>query len=725
MKSKIILVLIFALVICLASPISASGNVTDDNAQMADDIKVSFNDTVYEKDLGEIEVALPENTSGNLRATINSVEFYNENVTSSVRIPITIPKEAISHIVVNKNTDHLNYNIDLFFNNVPVNSTHSLKVMKVAPNYTVPGFSEEILKDDPEGHVMFYMPESANGEMKIYIDGEFAFNFTSRNYNIFNASRFNTLTLGRHNVTLIYEGDSYYRKFNKTFNFTVVDMLIQIPKNIILAHDDCISTRIINNTDGIVTVYVDNQQVFKNKLDKRGEFLHTLFDDVTCGEHLIEVQYNASNFTKSKRVLVNVSYYVDTLNYGQYVYGEENEIVIVVMEDFKKDLINITIDGVKVSNFDIDNSGWIELSVSKLDAGNHTLEFYYPGDEKYYSVSLKENFTIDYQIMVPYFTYLDTKFDVCLSLPDSAKGKLEVYIASKLYKTSGFAEGVALVVVDNLIPDKYEVTVRYTGDDFNVSDVTTFMDIYPDVITPGEIYCGQDKSIVVKTLKKAKGKVIFNVNGKNITAEIKDGQAKLPLKNFKVGYYEDIDILYLGSNGYNATLYSAVEILPAVKLTNVKVTGDNAKIKVYINGKLAKNTKIAFKVDGKSKKIKTDKKGIATVKLASGKHTITAIYKKSKATKSVTVHIITLKSVTVKKSAKKVVLTAKLKKGKTLLKNKVVTFKFNGKKLKVKTNSKGIAKATFKTSKLKVGKKITYQASYAKDTVKKTATVKK
>ena len=76
---------------------------------------------------------------------------------------------------------------------------------------------------------------------------------------------------------------------------------------------------------------------------------------------------------------------------------------------------------------------------------------------------------------------------------------------------------------------------------------------------------------------------------------------------------------------------------------------------------------------------------------------------------------LTLKKITVKKSAKQLVLTGTLKKGKTALKNKWVTFKFNGKKYKVKTNNKGIAKVTIKKAvlkKLKVGKKITYQMSY-------------
>ena len=89
---------------------------------------------------------------------------------------------------------------------------------------------------------------------------------------------------------------------------------------------------------------------------------------------------------------------------------------------------------------------------------------------------------------------------------------------------------------------------------------------------------------------------------------------------------------------------------------------------------------------------------------------------------------LTLKTVKVKKSAKKLVLTAKLTKGKTLIKGKKVTFKFKGKTYKAKTNKKGIAKATIKKSvlkKLKVGKKVSYQVKYSKLSVKKTAKVKK
>ena len=99
-------------------------------------------------------------------------------------------------------------------------------------------------------------------------------------------------------------------------------------------------------------------------------------------------------------------------------------------------------------------------------------------------------------------------------------------------------------------------------------------------------------------------------------------------------------------------------------------------------------------------------------------------------TKTLTVkHIVTLKAVKVKKSAKKLILQATLAKvNKKYLKKKTVTFKFNGKTYKAKTNSKGVAKVTIKSSvlkKLKIGKKVTYQATYLKDTIKKTVKIKK
>ena len=84
-------------------------------------------------------------------------------------------------------------------------------------------------------------------------------------------------------------------------------------------------------------------------------------------------------------------------------------------------------------------------------------------------------------------------------------------------------------------------------------------------------------------------------------------------------------------------------------------------------------------------------------------------------------HLVSLKKITIKKSAKKLVLQANLAKinGK-YIKYKWVNFKFNGVKYKAKTNKYGIAKLTITSDilkGLKLGKKIKYQASYGKDVI--------
>ena len=80
---------------------------------------------------------------------------------------------------------------------------------------------------------------------------------------------------------------------------------------------------------------------------------------------------------------------------------------------------------------------------------------------------------------------------------------------------------------------------------------------------------------------------------------------------------------------------------------------------------------------------------------------------------------LTLKKVTVKKSAKKLTIQATLKVNGKAVKGKIIKF--------AKTNAKGVAKITVKKSffkKLKKGKKVTYTATYDKITKKVTVKVK-
>ena len=153
-------------------------------------------------------------------------------------------------------------------------------------------------------------------------------------------------------------------------------------------------------------------------------------------------------------------------------------------------------------------------------------------------------------------------------------------------------------------------------------------------------------------------------------------------------------------------------------------------MKVYgTNGKVVSNKYVTIKIGRQSFKVKTNTQGVAKIKIpytkvTVGKFTVRLIYNDFSISKILTVkQVLTLKRVNVKKSAKRLVLTATLKKGNTAIKSKVITFKFNG-----ITNSRGIAKIIINSNmlkKLKVGKNFTYQATYLKNTVKQTVKIKK
>ena len=139
---------------------------------------------------------------------------------------------------------------------------------------------------------------------------------------------------------------------------------------------------------------------------------------------------------------------------------------------------------------------------------------------------------------------------------------------------------------------------------------------------------------------------------------------------------------------------------------------------------------VKFTINGKTTSVKTDNNGIAKIKITDvpKKYTITTTFNGKSVKNTVTIkQVLKTTKVTVKKTAKKFSLKATLKINGKLVKGKLVTFKFNGKTYKVKTNSKGIAQKTLNKKvikKLKKGKTYTVKVTYIKDTIKTKVIVK-
>ncbi|WP_292889097.1 Ig-like domain-containing protein [Methanobrevibacter sp. UBA212] len=385
------------------------------------------------------------------------------------------------------------------------------------------------------------------------------------------------------------------------------------------------------------------------------------------------------------------------------------------------------------------------ITFTGVKVGNYTITVKYCETENYTSaindtvkVSVLKNESFEPEITA---TNTANETVITFTFPEDATGNVTVIVDGKQYNAT--VENGKAVISMPLIPLDSTVDFEYTGDknyptkskETSIANVTAI--IKAEDMTRG-FNSGVDYQVTVvdgNGNPMAKKQVIFIINGNQYNATTNDeGIAILNLK-LAIGTHTVTAVNPLNNDNVTKT----------VKITT-RITG-NKNVNIYYaknyayklciigdDGKpVGLNVAVKVTVNGKAQTLKTDKNGYITLKFTKTylpkTYTVTAEYKGIKVTNKVNVkQILTLKKVKVKKSAKKLILKATLKEGKKALKNKKVTFKFKGKKYKAKTNKKGVAKVTIKKSvlkKLKVGKKVKYQVTYLKDTVKRTVKVKK
>lgn len=719
----------------IMATVSAEDNVTDDASEVIktsdlSDINVTFTEQVWEGNLSDIDVELPEDASGNFSVKINDEVIYDEKITEkSFKVPIRLPTNKFE-IVANiyPPFDVKTYKVSAFYNGIDLNITQALKVMKYPQNCSfLWNFPEEILQYyDSHNFIMF--PRSADGYCEIYLDGRFL-NRTKiagpflrmEDYNLQN------LNMGDHTLKIKYLGDSYYLPGEKTFNFKVTNAVITIPKTLNLTHDDCVSVRVLDSVQGKVQVYIDSRLVYSEQI-KNGDFVLSLIDYLKCDSSEVTVKF-VGDFTRSKTQKVNIVYDFDV--WGEhFIYGEDNRLEINMPDNLNTNLLTVLIDGVKYPFTHPENimNNLVEVDISKLSAGNHTVFISFPGDDRLASKTKTVNITVSYLIQPPFEVVFGKDSIIYLNLPGDAKGNLSVYLNGKLFETSKLINGHAQINLNSLVPDYYNMTAQYTGSDYEVTPLVDIIGAEPKISISYRITKGEDKYITVSVPKGCEGYVV--INNKKIT--IKNGIARYSLKKLKLGEHE-IYIEYYGANGYNSTdNYCVITVFkPKIKFVSYRLYSDGIHVKVKILNHKKRpmaGVKVVLKFNGKKYTVKTNKKGFAVLKkplkLKVKKYKLKVAFRGAKLSKTLRAkHALKLSAVRVSKSANDLNLQATLK---SHLKGKKVTFKFAGKSYRATTNKNGIAKVAVKRdvlNGLNVGSKVTYQASYNGDTVKKSAVV--
>ena len=690
------------------SPITAETDMvnsidskTEDIGEGSDshnDINISFDEQMYEKDLGEINVDLGDEVNGEFCILIDEEVIYNETITDShFKVPVVLPKKSYELIVnIWPGIDCRRYKVNAFLNGEDLNINKTLQVMKLPPDYNYLHFQDEVLTTND--HQIFVFPRSANGIVEIWLDGVLLNKTKAQPIIYFNKLN---LTLGNHSWKVLFYNDTYYNDFNATANFSAVNVRIRIPQTINITHDDCISVESIYK-GGTVKTYIDGMLINTSKVEDK-YFVLCLEQYLKKDSHEVKVIYENGKVKREKTQSISIVYDFDLLS-EYFIYGEDNIIEIILPDTLNNKLLTVEINGTKYAfkrpayagnNFIEINistgNNFIEINISKLQAGKYSMHISYPGDDRFEAKDEIINFTVNYNIISPdYVEYKDTSF-VYLNLPEDAHGNLVVYMDDKLFGNVTLKNGYAKIRVDTLLPGFHSMKVGYSGDDYEVEEYETLIHAAGRMTVSYSFTAGQNKYVVYDMPESSGGYVVFTINGKEHKVNVKNGKAMYSLKNLKAGDYE-ICIDYYRNGELISGDYADIEVKKSkIKILSYKMSSKSIKVKIKLNKPM--KTTVYAKFMGKTYKIKTNSKGIGTfkksLKIKKSKKSIKFSHLGSKLTKK-----LYKPNLKVTKSKKKMTLKTIVN-----IKGIKVRFKAGKKTYTVKTNSRGIAKISMKKPK--------------------------
>ena len=568
------------------------------------------------------------------------------------------------------------------------------------------------------------------------------------------------LPIGEYQLDAYYSGKDY-DVVSESSVFAFQPKIDDGNNSILLNETKIFSISTFNDKNGILNINIYSQK----DDDSEGELICSVSLPVVDGKakyifkpsKLGEYSYDATYYVDGEEIFSEADTFVVAakIDFPEYdlIYGEENNVDIQLPNNatgkFNVDIYTVApfsgkdgevIDLYSSLSADVKN-GFARVTLPYLPFGSYWLKINYTGNYGQYFSGTYVYSRLDVEI--PEDVVFGSSEEIMFK-NNGVKGNLTIVIDDVKYNLT-FKEGKAsFKLPQNLSKGDHEINFIYSGEDGQNCTKQSYIHVKDDSkmeVNVNNPTSSSDLIFTVKLPKFASGTVYVTINGKEYyTNQIKMGVATINVGKLSKDNYK-AEIYYEGNSKYASSLKiidtSIIPSVPKIIANDFSMQYDDGSkysVTVYgADGNLATDVVVTFKIN--NKKIgtaKTNKNGVASIKITQVPkiYKITAEALGVSVTKKLTVkQILTLKKVKVKKSAKKLVLTATLKKVKgKYLKGKVIKFKFNGKTYKAKTNKKGVAKVTIKKSvlkKLKVGKKVKYQATYLKDTVKQSVKVKK
>ena len=602
------------------------------------------------------------------------------------------------------------------------------------------------LKEDVSSENIVFTVFDSNGEIVKTAEGKIDNGFAS--------AEFEGLNVGEYIVEVASIEDENYVSSSKTMSFNItqsnatVDLSILNDEMVYVGDSITVQAVLPTNATGSVTFRLKGTQQI---ITVSGETATALFAGLSEGNYTVYATYSGdANYNPSEEF--NTTFTVYKKDSEFYIYASdaslgETAYVYVYLPSDATGNITYYMEGSTPETLDVNEV----YSINGLVVGKYSVRAVYSGDSNYNASEYTCTFEVIYDLELENdeFGYGDEAV-VNITFPEKVNGNLGVIVDndySSPISTSVINGSAVFNLPSSLAPGEHTLALTFQGETHIETNVT--ITVVPKITSLDDLTTG-DNTISLSLPSDATGNLTIRVDDEDpVIVPVVNGTASYDLNNLSAGEHE-IYVAYEG-NYPEFSDYKTVDVAKATPKSTINVPSSitaGKAVTVPINLPSDATGVVLIDVDGK-KYYADIVKGVANVaipSLTAGDKKLTYKYlgddKYAPITGSATLKVtnppaptpkkevvkLTLKKVNVKKSAKKLVITATLKINGKAVKGKKITFKFNKKTYTAKTNKKGVAKITVKKAvlkKLKVGKKVTYTAKYSKTTVKKSVKVKK
>ena len=661
----------------------------------------------------------------------NIVVEFEDNITGNINFKFST-ESIVVYINGSQATCDLsgfdagNYSVDVYYSNKFFNSS------KVNRNFTINRANATLevefnnIGADVGGNIVVTLSGNVSGNVDFIVDGNHFLREINNSRAVLDVSG---LSGGYHNLTVTYSGDNNHN--NATFKTAFPVKVLKTDIQIIVSNetsygDELVITVKLNETaTGNVSLSIgDVSKTFKVtdgvvvwKIRGIDAGMHNVVADYVSDGLFID-QKNETSF-KIAKANSEINLYVVE------VYLDENIRIYAKLSPNATGNVLFSMDNYYSPREKIVSNSSASWLISPLENGQYTIRANYSGDNNYYASST--TFTLNVSQKRSILTveandasYMDNViFKITLMSNDGGiSGIVNIQLSGKSYRVN-VRNGNGLLNIGKLSAGDYTFSAYYEGSENYSSSSTESAFTVSDYLLESILTCND----VVRYYDSGAKFVITLTNSKNkaISGEMvyvtvkgvetgyvtdKDGKIYLDIGN-SVGKY-DVLAEFRGSDSYypsNAT--GSVEILSTIESADViKLYGSGTQyFAVFkdLNGKALMNTKVYFKILGKTNNYTTLPNGVVrlNINLNIGVYSIMAINPVTGENKTTKITIFN-KLMGNKNVVNYFGATSIYKvraygiDGKPVGKDQLVVFKVNGKTYKVKTNKYGYAWVSLK-----------------------------